>query len=169
MLKSRLSAKWKTITAILVFIGVGGFFLYGGIANAWDEYELIHKGETVGGFIIDAWEDAEEADSGEVVWHHGVIYTYQLPDGRNLTGELHGEGRLKTEFRYLSEPYPVQVTYLPANPVVSRIAKDLPDSMLGSFRKQVFPYGFLSVLFFVLGFYLLWGLMRELKNRHQNI
>jgi len=153
---------------MLVFIGIGSFFLYVGIANVWDECELIHKGETVGGFIIDAWEDAEEADSGGVVWSHGAIYTYQLPDGRNFEGELHGEGRLKPEFRYLSEPYPVEVTYLPTNPGVSRITKDLPDSILGSLRKQVFPYGFLSALFVFLGFYLLWGLMRELRNPHEN-
>jgi len=168
MSRNRFSTKWKTTTAILVLFGIGSFLFYSGIANIWDEHELISKGETVGGFIIDTWEDVEEADSGGLVWYHGGTYTYQLPDGQSFEGELHGEGRLKPEFRSISEPYPVEVTYLPTNPAVSRITNDLPDSKLGLLRKQIFPYGFLSALFLSLGLYLLWTLMRESRNPHQN-
>jgi len=167
-LKSRFLTHWKRIAAVLALIGIGSFFFYGGVANVWDEYRLMHKGETTAGFIIDTWEDVEEADSGGVIWYHTAIYTYQLPDGRDFEGELHGEGRLKPEFRYLSQPYPVEVTYLPDNPAASRITKDLPESIPGLLRNQIFPHGFFSVLFLFLGFYVLWGLIREVKHPPEN-
>jgi hypothetical protein len=163
-LKSKLLAQWKTIAAVLVLIGVGSFFFYGGVANVLDEYRLRDRGETTPGFIIDTWEDVEEADSGEDIWHYGATYTYQLPDGQEFSGELNGEGRLKPEFRYLSQPYPIEVTYLPDNPAVSRITEDLPDSILGLLRDQIFPYGVCSALFLFLGFYLLRRLIGELKH-----
>lgn len=168
MLKSRLLAHWKTIAGVLALIGIGSFFLYGGVANAWDEYRLMHKGQTTAGFIIDTWEDVEPRDEGGVIWYHTAIYTYQLPDGREFEGEVHSEGRLKPEFRYLSKPYPIEVTYLPDNPAVSRITQDLPDSTLGLLRNQIFPYGFFSILFLFLGFFVLWGLIREVKHPPEN-
>lgn len=163
-LQSRLLAQWKTIVAVLVLIGIGSFFFYGGVANALDEYTLVQRGEIVSGFIIDTWEDVADVERGSVRWFHGAIYTYQLPDGREFEGELHGEGPLKPEFRNLEQPYPIEVTYLTDNPVVSRITKDLPDSILGLLRDQIFPYGFFSALFLFLGFYVLWGLIGELKH-----
>ena len=100
-LGNRLLAQWKRIAGTIALIGIGSFFLYSGVADAWDEYTLMHKGDTTAGLIVDAWEDAEEADSGGLVWYHTATYTYQLPDGRDFEGRLHGEGRLKPEFRYL--------------------------------------------------------------------
>jgi len=163
-LKSRLLAQWKTITAVLVLFGIGSVFLYGGIANVWDEYKLMHRGQIVQGFIIETWEDVEDSESGGNIWYHGAIYTYQLPDGRELEGELNGEGKLKSEFRNLSQPYPIEVTYLVDSPAVSRITKDLPDSTLRLLRDQIYPYGFLSALFLFIGFYILWKFVREFKH-----
>lgn len=126
-----------------------------------DEYELIYRGETTLGYITDTWEDVEDMDSGGVHWFYGGTYTYQLPDGREFTGKLEGDGRLKQEFRFLTQPYPVEVTYLPTHPVVSRITADLPDSILRLIRSHLFPYGLVSVFFWFIGFYLLWQLIRE--------
>ena len=102
----------------------------------------MNEGVTTAGFIVDTWEDAEDSESGGLIWYHGGAYTYQLPDGREYEGELQGEGRLKSEFRNLLQPYPIEVIYLPDNPAVSRITQDLPDNIWGLIRKQIFPYGF---------------------------
>jgi len=164
MLKHIFVNEWKNVLLIIVLLGIGTAFLYSGIADSWDEYQLIQKGNIVDGFITSTWEDAEDADSGGLIWSHGATYTYQLPDGRNFDGTLYGEGRLKTEFLYLSQPYPIEVTYLLDNPSVSRITNDLPDNVLGVLYKQIFPYWVFTFTFFILGFYVIWRVIRE--SRH---
>ena len=163
-LKSRFLAQWKTITAVLVLFVIGSVFLYGGIANAWDDYKLMSKGQIVQGFITETWEDVEDSESGGSIWYHGAIYMYQLPDGRELEGNLNGEGKLKPEFRNLTQPYPIKVTYLVDNPAVSRITNDLPDSTPSLLRDQIYPYGLFSAIFLFIGFYILWKIVRGLKH-----
>jgi len=165
---NRLRSHWAKIFWVLVLIGIGSSFLYQGMENVLDEYRLIRKGETTAGYITSAWEDAEPRDEGGVDWYHTAIYTYKLPDGRDFQGSVDGSGRLKPEFRNLSRPHPVEVTYLPDNPAISLITPDLPDSIFGLLRRQIYPYGIFSVLFLFLGFYLLRGLIRDVKHPSQD-
>jgi len=160
-LKRRLLARWKIIIAILVMLGIGISFSYAVVSTSWHEYLLMQRGETVPGYIIDTWEDVIEVEEGgSVRFVHGATYAYQLPDGREFTGKVDGEGRLKPEFRSLTQPYPVEVTYLPDNPAVSCISGDLPDNILEIFRHSLWQC-LLAVLFLGLGFYLLRVLIRE--------
>jgi hypothetical protein len=55
------------------------------------------------------------------------------------------------------------VAYLPDNPTVSCIAADLPDNALGIFRHSPMEY-MLTAFCFLVGFYLLWVLIRELAQ-----
>ena len=129
-LKRRLLARWKIIIAILILLGIGSYFSYTVASTSWHNYQLMQRGETTSGYIIDVWEDVADVERGSVRWFHGGTYTYKLPDGREFTGKVEGEGRLKPNFRSLIQPYPVEVTYLPDNPAVSCISADLPDNIL---------------------------------------
>ena len=75
-------------------------------------------------------------------------------------GNLEGNRRLRTEFRSLTQPYPVEVTYLPDNPDLSRISAELSDNIPGIFRQSLMDYVF-AAFFMLLGFYLLRVLMCE--------
>jgi len=144
VLRRRLLARWKIITAILVLLGVGSLFSHIVVSQSWHYYLLTQRGENTQGYIIDVWEDYEPAERGGGFWIHGATYTYQLPDGREFTGRLKGEGRLRPEFRSLTQPYPVEVAYLPDNPAVSCISSDLPDNILGIlFYNVIHPSWFL--------------------------
>ncbi len=159
-LKRRLLARWKIIIAILVLLGTGSYCSYMVVSVSLHNYQLMQRGETVPGFITNVWEDVADVERGSVRFVHGATYTYQLPDGREFTGKVDGEGRLKPQFRSLTQPYPVEVTYLPDNPTISCISADLPANMLEIFRHS--PLQYLSAAFFlVLGFYLLRVLIRE--------
>ena len=159
-LRHRLLARWKIIIATLILLGVGSSFSYAVVSASWHKYLLMQGGETTLGYIIDAWEDVADVERGSVRWFHGATYTYQLPDGQEFTGKLDGEGRLEPKFRSLTQPYPVEVTYLPNNPAVSCISADLPDNILEIFRHSPLHY-LLAALFLGLGFYLLRVLIRE--------
>ena len=159
-LKRRLLVRWKIIIAILVLLGVGSYFSYMVVSVSWQNYQLMQRGETAPGYIIDVWEDYEPAERGAGFWHYGGTYTYQLPDGREFRGKVEGEGRLKPNFRSLIKPYPVEVTYLPDDPAISRISADLPDNILGIFRHSPMEY-MLTAFCFLVGFYLLWVLIRS--------
>ena len=159
-LRRRLLGRWKAIVFVVLLLGIGISCSYIVISQSWHRYLLIQRGENTQGYIIDVWEDYEPAERGAGFWIHGATYTYQLPDGREFTGRLNGEGRLKPEFRSLTQPYPVEVAYLPDNPAVSCISFDLPDNILGIFRHS--PGEFLIAGFcFLAGFYLLSVLIRE--------
>ena len=159
-LKRRLLARWKIIIAIIVLLGIGSYFIYMIVSASWHNYQLMQRGETTPGYIIDVWEDYEPAERGAGFWHYTVTYTYQLPDGREFTVKVDGEGRLKPNFRSTIQPYPVEVTYLPDNPAISCISADLPDNILGAFRHSPMNY-FMAALFLFTGFYLLKVLISE--------
>ena len=102
---------------------LGGLWLFFGIAgNPLDDFALIHRGQVAQGFIVETWEDADTGDEGGAQWSHSAVYEYRLPDGREFTQRTRTKsGRLKRELRDLSEPFPIEVEYLPDNPIVSRI------------------------------------------------
>ena len=159
-LERSLLARWKIIIAIIVLLGIGSYFSYTIVSASWHKYQLMQRGETASGYIIDTWEDVIDTERGGVDWIHGATYTYQLPDGREFMGKLEGEGRLKPNFRSLIQPYPVEITYLPDNPAISCISADLPDNVLGMFRHSPMDYIF-AAMFLFLGLYLLRVLVRE--------
>lgn len=148
----------------LILLGIGISILCAGIVDGWEEFELIQNGKTTSGFIIDTWEDAEPNDGGGVDWYHGAKYTYVLPDGRDFEDTTSGSGRLKEEFRYLSQPLPIEVEYLPNKPSISRIKGDGPNSIPDIFRDQFWPYGLLTPIFLLMGGYYLWATIRDMKR-----
>ena len=162
-LKRRLLARRKMIIAIIALLGTGSYFSYTIVSTSWHNYQLMQRGETTQGYITDTWEDViDTEEKGSVRFIHGATYTYQLSDGREFTGKVDGEGKLKPELRSLKQPYPVEVTYLPDNPAVSCISADLPDNILGAFRHSPVGYLFAAFCFFV-GCYLIRGLNRTAR------
>lgn len=164
-LKQRLLAQWKTIIAIIVLLSIGSYFCYAIVSDSWEEYQLIQRGENIQGYIIEIWEDYEPAEEGGGgYWHYGVTYKYQLADGSEFTGRINGDGRLKSEVGYLT---PVEVTYLPDNPGVSRISDELPDNIIIEvFRDSLFEC-LIAALCLFAGFFLLVLLVREEVKRHK--
>lgn len=160
-LRRRLLGRWKTIIVIIVLLGIGSYFSYMVASTSWQNYQLLQRGETAPGYIIETWEDVLDTERGSVVWIHGATYTYQLRDGREFTGKTGGTGKLKPEFRSLTQPYPVEVTYLPDNPSISCISADLPNNILEAFSHSAGIYLFMAAVFLFLGFYLLVVLVRE--------
>jgi hypothetical protein len=136
-----------------------------GIAR--QDFRLMRHHETCSGFIVDTWEDVDENEAGAEFWNYFVIYKYSIPDGREFTQSMSHSGRLKSEFRDLLEPYPIEVEYLPDNPTVSRIKGDGPNSILSWLRSSVGYWAFFPLLLLAIGIYLLWkevGELRELRK-----
>ena len=118
--------------------------------------------ETCSGSIVYVWEDVDEADSGENLWYSGATYTYILPDGQQFTQTTSGHGRLKSGFSDL--PYPIEVEYLANNPTVSRIKGEGPETIPSWLRTEVGYYALFPVLLLVIGIYLLWKEVSELRR-----
>lgn len=163
LLASRFAVRWRIEIAILIFIGVGGYFLTTIAVNVWDEHKLRNFGINAPGYIVESWDDFEPAERGSGgFWFHGGTYTYHLPDGREYTGDLTGDGR-KEYF----EEQDVEVTYLEDNPTVSRISDSLPTGIIASLRSHFsshFSNWIFSTFSLFLGFYLLRILIREEKH-----
>jgi|GEM_PF-3175088 len=125
--------------------------------------------ETCFEYIIETWEEMTgETDYGKLMWEHGGTYTYRLPDGREFTQYAGGHGRLKPEFQDLSQPYPIEVEYLPDNPTVSRIKGDGPNSIPSWLRTEVGYWAFFPLILLAFGVYLLWKAVSELRNQDNN-
>ena len=119
--KEKRKKHWgEIVIGVLLIIG-GPWFLLQVVGNPLDELALIQRSKVVPGAIVDAWEDYDDTDYGDTIWHHAGIYEYRLPDGRDFKGVSTGSGRLPDECEDLTQPYPVEVEYLPDNPNVSRI------------------------------------------------
>lgn len=163
----RLTAEWKTLLPMLALFGAGVYLVYGVILTSWHNHQLTERGEITSGHITELWEDIYDAEQGATRYHHGGTYTYQLPDGQQLTGSIEGEGRLKPEFRYLAYPnaipYAVEVLYLPSEPTVSIISGDLPDTFWGTLRRSAFEI-FMAAWLVFFGFWLLRGMLRRLQH-----
>ena len=164
MKNNRLYTYTKILAFGLIVTGLACFWLYTAIGDAWQELMLMQHHETCSGFIVDVWEDVDEADSGEDLWYSYATYTYSLTDGQQFTQTTGGRGRLKSEFGDLSEPYPIEVEYLADNPTVSRIKGEGPDTILGWLRTEVGYLAFLPLLLLGIGLYLLWQEVSELRQ-----
>lgn len=132
------------------------------VGNPLHELALIQRGQTVPGFVVDAWEDVEDRYGGQShAWIHSVTYTYKLPDGREFTETADGSGRLK---RGLSLPYPIEVEYLPDKPTVSRIKGTGNDSIQSWLLRNVGLGGLLLALFCSFGISIVWKGVRDLRR-----
>ncbi len=89
--------------------------------NPMHDLRLMLYAETAPGQVIDTWEEPEDGIEGKADWSHGAVYTFSLPDGREMRGGTKGSGRLKSEFRDLARPVAVEVEYDPADPSINRI------------------------------------------------
>ena len=122
--------------------------------------------ETCNGYIIETWEDVTgETDEGRPVWEHGGTYTYCLPDGREFTQYERGRGRLRPEFQDLSQPFPVEVEYLPYDPSVSRIKGSGPSSILGWLRTEVGYRAFYPLIMLGFGIYFIRIAIKKLREQ----
>jgi len=171
-MKNNKLYKYAKILAFgLIVTGLACFMLYASIHVAWQDLMLMRHHETCSGFIVDTWEDVDENEASAEFWHYYVIYKYSLPDGQEFTQSMSHSGRLKSEFRDLSEPYPIEVEYLPDNPTVSRIKGDGPNSIPSWLRSSVGYWAFFWLPLLALGIYLLWkevGELRELRKSEKS-
>ena len=160
MRESVKSVAWGAIWIVGAFC----FWLYL-VGNPLDELALIQRGQTVPGFIVDTWEDAESGDEGGTQWFHAAVYKYRLPDGREFTRRTKdNSGRLKDEFRDLKQPYPIQVEYLPDAPNISRIKGDGHDTIWGWLLYKVGLGTLLLALFLSPGIIMVRNTLRDSKR-----
>ena len=152
-----------------ILLTVGAFWLwYFLIGLPLDDLALIQRGKVVPGFIVDTWEDVEVESrrEGGTTWSSAAIYEYRLPDGRDFKGVSKGSSRLKDELRYLTEPLPIEVEYLPDNPNVSRIKGDGCQSVTEWLWRKVGLGGLFLLAFLAPGFiYLRDGVRAVMRMR----
>ena len=158
--KEKRQKGWGEIVWGVMFLVGGPWLLFMLSGSPLDELALIQSSKVTPGFIVDTWEDYDDADYGETLWHHGAIYEYRVPDGRDFKGVSKGSGRLKDEFAHLTEPYPIEVEYLPDNPDISRIKGDGCQTV-PEFLWRKIGLGTLLLLIFVgVGVYYLYSGLR---------
>ena len=71
MTRHKLTESVKTLIGGVVWILVACWFWHSLAGKPLHELALIQKGQTVAGFIVDAWEDAERRDIGGTQWTSG--------------------------------------------------------------------------------------------------
>ena len=157
------STLWGIVALIVAF-----WFWHYLVGNPFDDLALIRRGHTVQGFIVATREDAESGDRGGTQWFHGAIYKYRLPNGQEFAQRTKDKsGRLKTEFRELAQPFPVEVEYLPDNPAVSRIKGDGSPNLFDWLWRKVGLGSLLLALFLAPGFTMLRSAVRHFMQYHR--
>jgi hypothetical protein len=118
-------------TDSLKTLGWGALWLSGGVylwlsmaQNPFQDLRLMLWAKTADGQIVDTSEDAGDGDDGRVHWSSAVMYTFTLPDGREVEGVSKSSSRLPPEWANLENPLPVVVEYLPSSPSLSRLQGD---------------------------------------------
>ncbi len=148
-----------------VLLMLGAFWFWWHLAgNPFEEFALIRSAQTVSGFIIDTWEEPGETDYGETRWSHSVTYKYCVPSGREFMGNSKGRGRLSQELSDLTEPYPVEIEYLPNKPKVSRIKGGGCQSITEWLWRKIGIGGILLVVFLSIGFSIIQNAINEFKR-----
>jgi len=146
MINKLISVFWG-----LFWIVVGFMFWLSLVGNPIHELALIKRGVVTNGVITDTWEDTSKADDGRTIFIHGITYTFQLPDGRTVTGYRgNRQGRLHN-----SSPHPFEVRYLPDNPAVSWIKADVSPTIGDFLLYKVFGGGLILAMFLSPGLALL--------------
>jgi hypothetical protein len=110
---------------------VGAVWLWFSIAGSpVDDLRLMLYGKTTHGQIVDTWEDAEEGDDGQLHWSSAVVFTFTLPDGREIKSVSKGSNQLLPELAELKNPIPIEVEYLPSRPSINRLEGDGSQSFV---------------------------------------
>ncbi|MEQ8789891.1 MAG: DUF3592 domain-containing protein [Pirellulaceae bacterium] len=160
-----ISAFW----GVVFLLGAVWFWHYL-VGNPFDEFALVTRGQTAPGFIVDTWEDVEYGDEGGTHWFHAAVYKYRLPDGREFTQRTKtNSGPLRSEFRDLTQPYPIEVEYLPDAPAVSRIKGNGSPSVFDWLWRRVGLGGLLLALFLSPGIFMLRIALSDFKKYRQNV
>jgi len=159
----------STIWGLVLCVGALWFW-YSLVGNPLHDLALIRHGQTVPGFIVDTWEDAESGDEGGTQWMHGARYTYRVPDGQEFTQRTKtNSGRLTPEFRDLAQPVLVEVEYLPDNPSVSRIKGDGSPDLFDWLWREVGLGILMLALFLAPGVAMLRTAVRDFKKYNRTL
>lgn len=129
-----------------LIVGAVWFWLYL-VGNPIHDLRLMLYAKTAPGQIIDTWEEPGDGDQGQTFWDSGCVYTFRLPDGREMRDVHTGQGRLRSEFRNLAHPVAVEVEYDPVDPSISRIKGDGSQSLVDWLLRKVGLGGLLLILF----------------------
>ena len=155
--KAAKTAFW----GIVLLVGALWFW-HALVGNPLDDLALIRRAHIAPGFIVDTWEDAESGDEGGTHWFHGALYTFRLPDGREITQRTRdGSGRLKARFRDLTHPVPIEVEYIPDNPTVSRIKGSGSPTVFDWLWRKLALIGLLLALLLAPGYSMLRSVIKE--------
>ena len=152
----------KGIVAGLFLILVACWFWWYLVGNPLHELALIRSAHAVSGFVVDTWEEPQDTDYG-TRWLHGATYKYYV-NGHEFLNTAEGSGRLRIEFLELTEPYPVEVEYLPNKPEISRIKGDGSKSISEWLWRKVGFGGILLVAFLSIGFTIILNTIKTYKN-----
>lgn len=117
---------------IVVFVW---FLLYW--ADPIHDLRLMLYAETAPGQVIDIWEEPEDGEEGQTFWYSSVVYTFRLPDGREMRGFNTGKGRVRPEFRDRARPFAVEVEYDPADLSINRLKGSGSQSLLEWLLRKV--------------------------------
>ena len=122
--------------------------------NPLDDLRLMLFAKTTHGQIVDTWEAAEDGDDGRLHFSSAVVYTFPLPNGREIKGVSKGSSRLPPEWADLKNPVPVEIEYVPSRPSISRLEGEGSQSFAGWLWRTALS-GFLLALFLSPGVKLL--------------
>lgn len=168
-LDNRRYESLKTILWGVFWITGACWFLYHLLGNPLDELALIQRGQTVKGYIVDI-QESERHDNGGVDYYY--TYTYRLPTGREITQETeHGPQDLREDIWDSEQPYPIEVEYLPDDPLTSRIkgAAFNSNSFVGWLGRKIILGSLLLAMFLSPGIGLIRDGLRDLRSGYSYI
>lgn len=160
---SKYGSELKMILFGVLWIVVAILFWWYLAGNPIDELKLILNSEVTDGFIVDAWEDIEDRDTG-TEWVHSYLYEFQIPDGRKYQGTEEGNGRIILD---IEQPYPIEVEYLPDNPKVSRIKGSGSSDVWEWLLRKIGVGGLLLIMFSFPGFILIRNGINDIQEKDE--
>lgn len=164
MKNAKLGAAKKSLGGLIVCYIAFLFWLYLG-GNPIHDYLLLSRGVVTSGHITNTWEDVDDDNDGRAVWTHGAEYSFQLPNGRTMTGRtLERSGRLNEKFASLTKPYPIEVEYYPNDPTISRIKGEGSTTLTEWIWRKALFGGALLALFLSPGVSLFIAAYREIRD-----
>jgi hypothetical protein len=162
--KPPLRKLFRGILGGAVWIALMGFAFFSLVGNISSDLKLLLYARTAPGQITGSWEDAEDADSGGVNFHHGVSYVFRLPDGRSIEGGSMGSGRLRADLVDIKKPVPVIVEYLAETPSVNRLQGSGSRTFVGWTVQHLVGLALCAGLLFP-GIQVMWRAIRDWRER----
>lgn len=147
---------WGTFALIAAFL-----FTFHLIGNPYHEYLLITNGITTNGFITDAFEVVGDDDVGRAHFDHYYTYTFETENGKTITSDGEGRGRLRDEFIDLIDPIPIQIVYLKNSPEINNLKDSLCDSIWELLWRRIGLSIYFLVILSLIGFILIHNTVKE--------